>query len=189
MADNIRWELIRTGENFTSLLNSLLLFEHPGTLVFGRAGKDSGIDACSPDRKHVYQYKYHSGGSFSNVLSDAKSELAKIRKYRNPSHANHQHWKDVERWTLLTNIASNANNRTKWDDGVVSEFAKDGISAELRGAEKLRPRLEQYPHLVEAHFEGKNRCFLSTGEAWAFHAQDEIGALGQEVASIGATKI
>ena len=49
------WGLIRSGETFQSLVNTLLQFEWPGTRVFGRPGKDGAQDARSSDGKIVYQ--------------------------------------------------------------------------------------------------------------------------------------
>jgi len=102
MSGNYNWALIRSGEAFQSLVNTLLLFECPGTRVFGRAGKDGAQDGCSVDGKTVYQYKYHSDPSFPKTIGDANDELAKISVYRQPSDKRYPHWQHVQEWVLVT---------------------------------------------------------------------------------------
>ena len=90
MPSNYNWALIQSWEPFQSLVNTLLLFEIPGTRVFGRAGKDSGQDGRSTDNKTVYQYKHHSDPFIREACSCAhrrakdckKSALASLWNFR-----------------------------------------------------------------------------------------------------------
>ncbi len=185
MPANYNWSLIQSGEAFQSLVNTLLLFEFPGTRVFGRAGKDSGQDARSADNETVYQYKHHSDSSFAKTLSDANNELTKISKYRQPTDTRYGHWQHAQEWVLVTNLPVNPNDMARWDKEVVPDFSNIGLKAALWSSEKLEALLTKYPHVAEAFFEGQNRCFLSVGEAYEFTKADEIGDSGLRVALLG----
>jgi hypothetical protein len=182
---NLNWAIIRTGEAFQALVNTLLQFELPGIRVFGRAGKDAGLDAQSKDGKIAYQYKYHLDSSFSKVMADANSELEKITKYRNPTHKNYFHWQHATEWILITNVPVNPNDSVRWNNNVVPAFGEIGLAATLWSAERLNELLTKHPQVAHAYFEGQNRCFLSLGEAYEFTSADEIGESGLNVALVG----
>lgn len=185
MPTNYNWPLIQSGGAFQSLVNTLLQFEFPGIRVFGRAGRDSGQDARSGDDKTVYQYKYHSDASFTKTLSDARIELTKISKYKQPTDSRYTHWQHTQDWVLVTNVTVNPNDTSRWDTEVVPDFANIGLKAILWSLENLEKLLTKYPHVAEAFFEGENRCFLSVGEAYEFTQADEIGDSGLKVALMG----
>lgn len=179
------WSVLRTGEAFQSLINDLLLFEFPGTRVFGRAGKDAGQDARSSDGKTVYQFKYHVEPSFSLAISDAKKEFEKIKKYRKPEAKQYPHWKDAINWIHVTNVTKNPNDEKRWDDEIVSLFKQEGLKAELWGVEHLNPFLTDHPQVTDAYFGGANRCFLSLDEAHDLSKAEAIGEIGLKVALVG----
>src|ERR1700677_1242927 len=185
MPTNYNWGLIRTGEAFQSLVNTLLQFELPRIRVFGRAGRDSGLDACSADKKTVYQFKHHSEPSLAKTMSDASGELAKISKYRQPVDGRYAHWQHAQEWVLVTNLLVNPNDMARWDTDIVPGFSRIGLKATLWSLEKLEALLTKYPHVAVAFFEGQNRCFLSVGEAYEFTQADEIGESGLKVAVLG----
>jgi hypothetical protein len=185
MPASLNWGLIRTGEVFQSLVNTVLQFESPGTRVFGRAGKDAGLDAKSNDAKIVYQYKHHSGPSFPKTIADANGELSKITIYRQPTDKRFAHWEHAGEWILVTNVTVNPNDLARWDKEIVPAFAKIGLKATLWGVEQLNALLTKHPHVTHAYFEGQNRCFLSLTEAYEFTRADEIGDSGLKVALVG----
>jgi hypothetical protein len=185
MPTNYKWPLIQSGGAFQALVNALLQFEFPGTRVFGRAGKDSGQDARSADGKTVYQYKHHSDPSFAKTLSDAGKELTKISKYRQPADARYIHWQYAQEWVLVTNLEVNPNDEARWNKEIVPDFANIGLKAKLWSLENLEALLTKYPYVVEAFFEGQNRCFLSVAEAYEFIRADEIGDSGLKVVLLG----
>ena len=182
---NLNWAMIQTGATFQSLVNTLLLFEHAGTRVFGRAGKDAGLDALSENKKVAYQYKYHSGASFAKTISDAKGELAKITIYRQPTDSRYSHWEQVTDWIFVTNVTTNPNDQKRWDDEIIPNFARLNLTATLWGLERMTALLTKHSHVANAYFEGQNRCFLSLGEAYEFTSEEEIGAIGLEVPFVG----
>lgn len=185
MPANLNWGMIRTGEVFQSLVNALLQFERPGTRVFGRAGKDAGLDAESKDAKIVYQYKHHSEPSFAKTIADANGELSKITMYRQPTDKRFAHWEHAAEWVLVTNVTVNPNDLARWDNEVVPAFARIGLKAALWSIEQLNALLTMHPHVAHAYFEGQNRCFLSLSEAYEFTSADEIGDSGLKVALVG----
>ena len=185
MSANYNWAIIRTGEAFQSLVNTLLQFELPGIRVFGRAGKDSGLDALSKDGKIAYQYKYHVDTPFTKVMADTANELEKITKYRDPAHKNYVHWQYATEWILVTNVPVNPNDLSRWDKEVAPAFGKIGLTATLWSAERLNALLTKHSQIAHAYFEGQNRCFLSLSEAYEFTSADEIGESGLKVALIG----
>lgn len=185
MAASYTWELIRTGGTFQSLVNTLLLFEYPGVRVFGRPGKDGAQDARSADDKTVYQYKYHSSPSISKTVSDAKGELTKITKYRQPAHSRSPQWQHATEWVAVTNLAVNPTDTARWDTEIVPAFAAINLKAVLWGTEKLTSLLTKYTHVADAYFEGRNRCFLSLGEAYDIARADELGESGLKVGVVG----
>ncbi len=185
MAANLNWRMIRTGEVFQSLVNSLLQFERPGTRVFGRAGKDAGLDARSKDAKIVYQYKHHSEPSFAKTITAADRELSKITSYRQPTDKRFAHWEHAAEWILVTNVSVNPNDLARWGNEIVPAFAKIGLKATLWSIEQLNALLTKHPHVADAYFEGQNRCFLSLNEAYEFTSADEIGDSGLKVALVG----
>lgn len=185
MLASLNWGLIRTGEVFQSLVNTLLQFECPGTRVFGRAGKDAGLDAKSNDAKIVNQYKHHSDPTFPKTISDANAELSKITTYRRPTDKRFAHWEHAAEWILVTNVTVNPNDLARWDKEIVPAFAKIGLKATLWGVEQLNALLTKHPHVAHAYFEGQNRCFLSLSEAYEFTSADEIGDSGLKVALVG----
>ncbi|MDB6021361.1 MAG: hypothetical protein JWQ04_1218, partial [Pedosphaera sp.] len=181
MPAKYNWAIIRNGETFQSLVNTLILFEKPGARVFGRSGRDAAQDARSMDGKCVYQCKFHDHPTISKTINDALRELAKIKTYRQPSDSRYSLWQNANEWVLVTNVALNPGDAARWDSEVVPEFKLAGLDAKLWGLEQLDALLTKHPHVTEAYFEGKNRCFLSLEEAVAYAEADEIGAAGLQV--------
>jgi hypothetical protein len=119
---NRNWGLIRSGPTFQTLVGALVLADDPGAAVFGRPGKDGGIDALSGDRKTVYQAKWHESPAAATVIREALTEASKIKQYRKPESANAANWEGVGSWTLATNVEFNPNDLRRWEDEVVPAF-------------------------------------------------------------------
>ena len=132
MPASLNWGLIRTGEVFQSLVNTVLQFECPGTRVFGRAGKDAGLDARSREAKIVYQYKHHSEPSFAKTIADADRELSKITIYRQPTDKRFAHWEHAAEWILVTNVSVNPNDLVRWGNEIVPAFANLVLPASFK---------------------------------------------------------
>lgn len=189
MASHLNWALIQEGSTFQSLINSLLSFEIPSVRLFGRAGRDGAQDAISPDGKTVFQDKFHTRPAISATISDALNEKEKIEKYRTATDRRDVLWKDVTHWVLVTNLAINPNDEQRWLKEVVPEFQALGLIAELWGIEKLTALLTKFPHVAEAYFEGKNRCFLSFPEAIASIKSTDVTEGASDIDLVGRDKV
>ena len=179
------WGMISNGATFEALVQSLLFFEKPGTLLFGRPGKDSGQDARSADGETVYQAKFHKDCSMDTAVSDALSELEKIREYRQPDHNNHKHWKNAKTWVLASNFSINPNDHQKWVDKVIPEFSKEGLSAEYWPLDEVEAMLSRHPYVADNFFTGLNRNFLSLNEAYRSVTSENFGELMYSVREMG----
>ncbi len=165
MTSEINWGLITNGSQFENLVHILLFHIDPKTRLSGRPGPDRGIDAKSGDMKTVYQAKYHKVGNISNVISDAKSECEKIKKYRKKDHSNYNSWKDVSNWIMATNIDVNETDMTLWSTKILPLFKEQDIIPELWAKTILEAKLINFPNIIQHFFGGKNRTVLSLTEA------------------------
>lgn len=179
------WGMISDGATFEALVQSLLFFEKPGTFLFGRPGKDSGQDARSAGGETVYQAKFHKDCSMDTAVSDALSELDKIREYSKPDHNNHKHWKNAKIWVLASNFSINSNDHQKWVDEVIPEFSKEGLSAEYWSLDEVEAMLSRHPYVADNFFAGLNRNFLSLNEAYRSVTSENFGELMYSVREMG----
>lgn len=163
------------GAEFESLVHSLLFFEKPDIVLFGRPGKDCGQDAVSGDGRHVYQAKYGQILKMDDAISRSKTELAKIREYRRPGHKNHPFWKTVTHWTLVANFETNPFDREKWEREICSKNADLNLNLDYWDVSKLEALLTQYPDVEQAYFTGRNRSFAGLWEARHFLEQGRSG--------------
>ena len=76
----LNWNIIKDGETFQSLMNTLIIFDDHKAKIFGRKGKDSAIDASSGDGKIIFQHKLRA--TPSEIISAALDDLEQIKKYR-----------------------------------------------------------------------------------------------------------
>ncbi len=132
---SINWGMISDGGVFESLVQTLLVAEDPGTLLFGRPGKDAAQDARSADGLVVYQAKFRQMAGMDNMIAIAKTELEQIKKYRDPSHSNYQHWRNANRWILIGNFQINPNDTLEMGESSCSTLLRnkpDGGVLELR---------------------------------------------------------
>src|SRR3569623_1942515 len=125
-----KWGAISSGATFEALATTIVFFEDSQAALFGRRGKDGGLDARSGDGTRVFQAKHHEGGSSAKAIADAKSEAAKVRLYRQPGHARQEQWKAVKHWRLVTNAPFYPTDRKTWDDEVVPLFTAQGLTAD-----------------------------------------------------------
>jgi hypothetical protein len=160
---NVDWKKI-DGDGFESLVHAILYAENNNVILFGRPGKDSGQDAKSADGKIVYQAKYRKDSG--SIVELAGNELKKIKEYRQESHNNYQHWKDVEKWVLVTNVKTNPNDVIMWNSEVISKFRDNDINVEYWSGETLEQKLYANQHIYRVFFENENRCFLGLKEAY-----------------------
>jgi hypothetical protein len=169
-----KWGLITSGAMFQSLACTLLFFEDPKTILFGRPGKDGGQDARSGDGTRVFQMKHHALASAAKAISDAKKEAAIIAKYRQPGHARHAQWLGVKHWRLVTNALFNSTDQKRWDDEVIPRFKAQGFDeVDHWGQEQLEALLDKHPEVHRAYFESETRAFLSVPEMRErVHAQE-----------------
>lgn len=179
------WGMISDGATFESLAQSLLFFERPGTILFGRPGPDSGQDARSADGAVVYQAKFHRVSSMDDAISDALAELDKIKEYRKGEHKNYTHWKNAKSWILIGNFSVNPNDHQKWVAGVVPHFSAAGLSAEYWSREKLDAMLAGHPDVADNFFSGRNRNFLSLNEAYRSVISENFGELMYSIKELG----
>ena len=75
----ISWGMVTDGATFESLMQALAYANEPGVRMFGRLGKDQGMDARSSDGTRVYQAKYIGNHSFEEAIERAKKELTKFQ--------------------------------------------------------------------------------------------------------------
>lgn len=159
------WGLIRSGATFEALVRTLVGFEDPQAVLLGRPGQDGGQDIRSGDGTRVFQAKFHEKPSSAKAIADAKAEIKKVIRYREPGHKRHGQWNDVTHWTLVTNTAFNPTDQERWDKEVVPEFKKAGLTAEFWGECKLECLLDKHREVERSFFGGEVRAFLSIAEA------------------------
>lgn len=156
------------GAEFEALVHSVLFFEVPNILLFGRPGKDSGQDAITSDRTHVYQAKYGTTLNGDDAIRLAKDELKKIRKYTRPDDSNYPFWSKVKHWTLVANFDKNNWDISKWQTEVVEKYSDLNLEFDFWDATQLEALLTKYPDVEQAYFNGRNRSFIGMWEAHEF---------------------
>lgn len=162
---NMNWGLIQDGGAFESLMHAILFAENPNTILFGRPGRDQGQDARSADGMTVYQSKFRQGLTMDGAIKLARAELAKIKKYRKPTHANHRHWQNAQRWILVANMWINPNDTAKWQSEVVPVFKREGLAADFWSIETLEGKLAAHAEICDVFFGGENRVLIGLKEA------------------------
>ena len=151
---------------FEDLVSILILHNDIEAKNYNRPGPDAGIDIKSSNGKTVYQIKHTQSGKFSKIMSEAKKELEKVKKYRVPGHKNFPLWDKVEKWCLITNASCNPSDRNKWKEQIETSFKQDtGLKATFKNGTHLKKMLLDFPSLKKEYFEGENRAFLSLPEA------------------------
>lgn len=163
---NRKWGAITSGATFESLVKTIVCFEDPEAVLFGRRGPDGGQDARSGDGTRVFQAKHHVSGSAAVALRDAKGEADVIARYRDPSHARHDQWAGVTHWRLVTNSTFNPSDKLKWDTEIVPLFAGLGLVADYWEQANLDALLDKHPEISRSYFENETRVFLSIPEIW-----------------------
>jgi hypothetical protein len=159
------WGIINDGATFEALMHAIVSQEDANAHLFGRSGPDSGQDALACGGTHVYQAKYRKNCSMNDMVKCAIDELAKIHKYRQQSHSNSSHWKNVTDWTIVGNFSINPNDATKWETEVESKYKEINVNAHYWSIEILNQKLIEFPHIKIAFFEGENRVFIGLFEA------------------------
>lgn len=181
----LNWNVVSDGGVLESLTHAILYAEDPGTILFGRPGKDAGQDARSADGSVVYQVKYRQGMTMDIATNLALDELRKIECYQMPEHANARHWREARHWVLVANMPINPNDDSKWITKVVPMFREIGITAEYWNIEKLESKLMQYSEVRDVFFEGENRMLVGLKEAHDLLAADCVGSLSLDIPIIG----
>lgn len=143
------------GTSWESMMQLLLLFEDSENIAYSRPGRDNGIDAVSGDGLTVSQAKFHEQCSIDNCIADLKSEMSKIKDYKEKI----DYWKPVKRWVLFTNVEENPNDREKWKNAVES-CDTCGLDVDLWDWPKVWILLEKYPEVKQEFIENESRCFL-----------------------------
>ncbi len=159
-----KWGAIDSGATFEALATTIVFFEDPTAVLFGRRGKDGGQDVRSGDGALVYQAKHHVDGSAARTIADAKKEAAKISAYRQLGHPRHDQWTGVKHWRLVTNAVFNPTDQLTWDTEVAPLLAAQGLTAELWGRAHLEALLDKHPEIHRSFFENETRAFLSVPE-------------------------
>ncbi len=170
----LNWAIFN-GAEFESLVHSILFFEDPTIILFGRPGADAGQDAITGDKTHVYQAKYGKTLTFGDAIKRAKEELIKIRAYKKEANLNFQHWKNVNHWTLVCNATINPSDNAKWELEIKEPFANLGMELDYWDATILEAKLTNCPDVENAYFGGKNRCFLGIWEAQKYLEHGFLG--------------
>ncbi len=181
----MNWGMISDGGTFESLMHCLLYAEDPDTILFGRPGKDAGQDARSQDGKVVYQAKYRAGMNMTKAVRTALDELEFIKKYREEEHANHRHWEHAEKWVMVANLQLNPNDHEKWEEEVVPEFEKEGLTAEYWSRQILEGKLNEHPEIRDVFFEGENRVLTGLQGAREFLRSDYTGTTALDIPFVG----
>ena len=152
---------------FERLVSILILHNDIEAKNYNRPGPDAGIDIKSSDGKTVYQIKFTTKTeNFSKIISEAKKELEKIKKYKDTNHNNFQFWDKVEKWCLITNASCNPLDESKWKEKIETPFKQlTGLKATFIDGVYLETMLLDFPSLKKEYFEGENRTFLSLPEA------------------------
>jgi hypothetical protein len=172
----LNWGLIQDGGVLESLMHAILYAKDPQTILFGRPGKDAGQDARTADGATVYQAKYRDGMDMDEAVKLALAELKTIKKYRDLSHANHEHWKNATRWVLFANLSINPNDDAKWMSKVVSEFAHVGLGAEYWTKQIIEGKLAEQPQVRDVFFGQENRVLVGLKEAHDLLKNERIGS-------------
>ena len=167
--------MVSDGGTFESLVQAILYSENKNTILFGRPGKDSGQDARSDDGKVVYQAKYYQNMTIDDAVRISLKELKKIKNYQAPTHANHQHWKSVQRWVLVANFSINPNDHQKWKNDIVPLFKAEGLDAEYWDKSILEGKLVELHHIREVFFDGENRVLIGLREAHDLISNVKLG--------------
>ncbi len=161
---SMNWSAITTGEEFQSLVNSIVAHLDPQARLFSRPGPDGAQDAIAGDRTTVYQAKYIQNRSAATAIREALKEHAKIVEYQKPASGHHDKWRRVTHWTLATNATFGSGDLERWDKEVAPAFAAIGIVADYWCSARIASLLEDYPEVRRAYFEDEVRLFLSLGE-------------------------
>jgi len=181
---DFNWDRIKDGETFQSLINTLIIFQDHKAKIFGRKGKDAGIDALSSDGTIVYQHKLRS--TQDEIIAAAIKDLNQIKKYRKPGHKNYPLWKDIKKWYLTTNVAFNPFNFKRWRDTVVSAFKNEGFDEiKIWDKSEIEAKLINFPEIQGAFFEGENRIFFSLQEEKKILSTNEIFKYGFDTKYVG----
>jgi len=181
----LNWGLVSDGGVFESLMHALLYARDPGTILFGRPGKDAGQDARSSDGNIVYQAKYRKSLDMDVAIVLALKELEKIKKYRKPDHANYCHWEHATHWVLAANVSVNPNDDAKWRDEVKPAFHREGLVAEYWSVEVLEGHLAEHPQVRDVFFGGENRVLVGLKEAHDLLAAECVGSMSLDVPMVG----
>lgn len=164
------------GAEFESLVHSLLFFEEPGIVLFGRPGKDNGQDAISGDRTHVYQAKYGCALGIQEAIRRSKIELDNIRNKLSPDNEDYKYWSKVTHWTLVSNFEKNPRDHAKWEREIVSAYSDLHLELDYWNATDLEALLTSHPDVEQAYFNGRNRSFVGL---WEARRSLEKGILGE----------
>jgi len=159
------WGVITSGATFEALAATLVFFEDPKAVLFGRRGSDGGQDMRSGDGTCVFQAKHHESPSAAKAIADAKREGSKIARYREPGHERYEQWQGVTHWRLVTNALFNPTDQQRWDDEVVPVFRSRGLIAEYWGRSQLDALLDKHPEVDRSFFQNETRVFLTLPEA------------------------
>ena len=181
----LNWGLIQNGGVFESLMHSILYAVDPGTVLFGRPGKDGGQDGRSSDGTAVYQAKYRQNLDMDGAISLALEELEKITEYRKPSHANYKHWQSVRRWILVASFSVNPNDEAKWHSQVLPAFQKEGLATEYWNFETLEGKLAEHPEVRDVFFGEENRVLVGLNEAHDLLSAACVGSLSLDMPFVG----
>ncbi len=181
----LNWGMIQDGGVFESLAHAILYAEDAGTILFGRPGKDAGQDARSADGAVVYQAKYRAGMTMAVAVRLAKEESEKIKRYRQPGHENHAHWRNTKKWVLIANFSINPNDEAKWRTDVAPDFQREKLTAEFWNIEILENKLAIHPHIHDVFFGGENRVFIGLKETNNLLGAECIGGVSLEKPMVG----
>ena len=159
------WGAITSGATFEALAATLVFFEDPKAVPFGRRGSDGGQDVRSGDGTCVFQAKHHESPWAAKAIADAKQEATKIARYREPGHERYEQWQGVTHWRLVTNTLFNPTDQQRWDHEVVPVFRSQGLIAEYWGRSQLDALLDKHPEIDRPFFQNETRVFLTLPEA------------------------
>ncbi len=185
----VKWGLISSWQIFESLAGTIFLFEESARIC-GRIGRDYAIDSVSKEGTKVYQFKYHEQDNPQTIISDALSELKKIKQYKKDGKRGQQLWTPVTDWLLVSSCTVNPQTNDDWKISVEPEFKKIEINASYASREELEALLTKHPHISNDFFQNQFRPFLSVDEAkeylqaYSFHEseyQDEFVGRSDEI--------
>ena len=95
----------------------------------------------------MFQAKHHEAPTAAKAIADAKTEVAKIKKYRAPDHPRHAQWSTVKEWRLVTNAAFNPTDAQTWKTDVVPLFTALGLGASYWEVANLDALLDKHPEV------------------------------------------